>query len=79
MLQKKACSQVATKKTGGRSNKSARRLQGVCRQVEAGVKHKNYGKLKGQFQGPGEDEKLKKLVNAYPGEESESELVRITQ
>ena len=35
--------------------------------------------LKGQFQGPGEDEKLKKLVNANPGEESESELVGITQ
>jgi len=43
---KKACSQVATKKTGGRSNKSARRLQGVCRQVEAGVNIRTMENLK---------------------------------
>ena len=54
-------------------------LQGGLLAGRSWSKTKNHGKLKGQFQGPGEDEKLKKLVNANPGEESESELVGITQ
>ena len=58
---KQACNQVAPKRPGGRRHKSARKLQNICKQVEAGVKRLNQEHLNGKFIGQEGDVKLQKL------------------